>query len=164
MQRSTVRNDMRGNFYLNIFFALSAPLHRILIHIISIQAQIANRIGLIWYSFRFCGVHFPSFKHSAHNLRTYSKWFFCLACVVHTLRRQRSRAKKVNNSNSLRCQRGDGWSASNGSVIDVRKRRDTLACVTSLYYCVVVWLKHFSAEIEEQQENTESQTVRQIHI
>lgn len=82
---------------------------------------------------------------------------------IETTPKQRS--DKNNNSNSLRCQRGDGWSASNGTVIDVQKRgtraRARVCDITLLYY-VAVWLlmlnfiKHFLAQIEKQQERTES--------
>lgn len=109
------------------------------------QAQIVSFWFDIAYthSFWLCCMHFPSFRHSntiyghiqSDFLLSYSK---AISIRSHIEMTKKEIEKKNNNSNALRCHWWDGWSANNGIVIDVRKREE-LACVTSLYY-VMVWL------------------------
>lgn len=109
------------------------------------------RFDLIFISILLCA--FSVIQTLNTQFTDIFKVIFCLAMFTHW--------DDKEDSNSLRCQRGDGWSAINGIVIDVRKRRarvcDTtlLLCGSGVTFSLLYVIKHFSAEIEEQQENTE---------
>lgn len=118
---------------------------------------LANRIVWIWYAY----IHrilcaFSVIQALKHNLRTYSKWFFFSfwnqiygkAISIRSHIQTMKKKQKKGTTRTLRCQWGDGWSASEwqSSMCERENSRVWHHSITVWHFLLlllVYFIKHF---------------------